>query len=88
MPPKKMFDGLKIVLNVAFIPIQFCCRKEPTEKSNVARSGEDITTTQCEAYELANLNHEYEDLSEYHNLEYEIPVTQCPAYVHTRMSGE
>ena len=34
------------------------------------RSGEDITTTHCEAYELANLSHEYEDVSEYQNTEY------------------
>ena len=73
------------------IIIYFHCRSKPTTWSNVARSeGEEITTTQCEAYELAKLDHEYEDLSAYQNptTEYEIPTTQCPAYVSTSKSGK
>ena len=50
--------------------------------------GEEITTTQCEAYELANISHEYEDLSVYQNAEYEIPVKECPAYVHATKPGD
>ena len=68
------------------IIIYFHCRSKPTRWSNVARSeGEEITTSQCEAYELTKLDHEYEDLSEYQNpsAEYEIPTTKCPAYVST-----
>lgn len=49
--------------------------------------GEEITTMQCEAYELANISHEYEDLSVYQNAEYEIPVKECPAYVDTTKPG-
>ena len=49
-------------------------RKEPANWGHVAKSGDkDITTTQCEAYELTKLGHEYEDLSEYQNPEYDIP---------------
>ena len=72
--------------------IYFCCRKGPANWSHVARLGdEDITTTRCEAYELANLYHEYEDLAGYQNPEfeyedvvlnypeYEIPIPQSPA---------
>lgn len=52
-------------------------------------SGSDeITTTQCEAYEIAKLGYEYEDLSGYQNTEYEIPVTQCSAYGLTSKSGQ
>ena len=68
------------------IIMYFHCRSKPTTYSNVARSeGEEITTTHCEAYELTKLDHEYEDLSMYQNpsAEYEIPTTQCPAYVST-----
>ena len=43
---------------------------------------------QCEAYELANISHEYEDLSVYQNAEYEIPVKECPAYVQTTKPGD
>ena len=71
--------------------VYICCRSKPTTWSNVARSeGEDITTAQCEAYELTKLDHEYEDLSEYQNplAEYEIPTTQCPAYISTSKSGK
>ena len=51
----------------------FCYKKEPAKWSDVARSGnETVTTTQCEAYELAKLGHEYEDLSVYQNSEYEV----------------
>ena len=52
--------------------------------------GQEMKTSQpqCEAYELAKLGHEYEDLSEYQNPEYEIPVTEGPAHVPTRKSGE
>ena len=48
----------------------------------------DITTTKCEAYELSKLGHEYDNPSQYHNLEYEIPVTQCSAYALTSKPGE
>ena len=48
-------------------------------------SNEDIITTQCEAYELAKLGHEYEDLAVYQNPEYEISIAECSA---TRKSGE
>ena len=69
--------------------VQFCCRKEPTRWSYVATSkGEEITTTECEAYELANVSHQYEDLSVYQNAEYEIPVKESPAYVHTSKPGD
>ena len=55
----------------------FFFRKEPANWGPVAKSrDEDITTTQCEAYELTKLGHEYEDPSQYQNPEYEIPVTQ------------
>ena len=67
------------------------CRKEPANWSHVARSGdEDITTTRCEAYELVNLDHEYEEVAGYqnpefeyddivpHHPEYEIPIPQSP----------
>ena len=76
------------VCDLMYFAMQFYCRLEPPEWSDVPRSGEDITTTHCKAYELANLSHEYEDISEYQNTEYEIPITQCPAYVPTRKSGE
>ena len=67
----------------------FYCRKEPPNWDHIARSGdEDITTTQCEAYELTKLGHEYEDLSVYQEPEYEIPVSEGPANVPTRKSGE
>ena len=67
----------------------FYCRKEPANWSHAVKSGdEDITTTQCEAYELAKIGHEYEDLSTYQEPEYEIPVTKEPAYVPTSKSGE
>ena len=69
--------------------IILCCRKEPTNWGHVARSGnEDITTTQCEAYELTKLGHEYEDLSGYQNPEYETPIGEHSADVPTRKSGE
>ena len=73
------------------IIMYFHCRSKPTTYSNVARSeDEDITTTHCEAYELTKLDHEYEDLSEYQNptAEYEIPTTQCAAYISTSKSGK
>ena len=62
--------------------IYLCHRSEPTRWSHVAKSGEDITAAQCEAYELTKLDHEYEDLSGYRNptAEYELPITKCPAY--------
>ena len=66
----------------------FCYRKEPARWSDVARSGnETITTTQCEAYELAKVGHEYEDLSVYQNSEYEVSSTKGP-HVPTMKSGE
>ena len=65
------------VCDLMYFTMQFCCRLEPPKWSDVARSGEDITTTHCEAYELENLSHEYEDLSEYQSTEYEIPITRC-----------
>ena len=69
--------------------INFCCRKESSNWGHVARSrNEDIMTTQCEAYELTKLGHEYEDLSVYQNLEYEIPIGGHSADVPTRNSGE
>ena len=57
--------------------------------SAVIKSGDaDITPTQCKAYELTNLGHEYEDLSVFTQTtgsgpDYEIPTAQCPAYVPT-----
>ena len=69
--------------------LYFCCRKEPANSGHIARSGdEDITTTQCEAYELTKLGYEYEDLSGYQKPEYEVPITKGPAYVPTSKSGE
>lgn len=69
-----------------------CHRKEPANWSHVARPGvEHITTTRCEAYELANFDHEYEEIAGYQNPEfenedivldhpeYEIPKPQSPA---------
>ena len=62
-------------------------KSQPASFSSVIESGDtDITTTQCEAYELTNLGHEYEDLSVFTQTtgpEYQIPTTQCPAYVPT-----
>ena len=59
----------------------FCCRKGPAKLDCVAKSGdEQITTTQCEAYETTKLGYEYEDISGYENADYEIPVTQSSAY--------
>ena len=49
---------------------------------------EDITTTQCEAYELTKLGYEYEDLSGYENVEYETPIAEYSADEPTRKSGE
>ena len=67
----------------------FCYRREADKLGPAALSGVDeITTTQCEAYEIAKLGHEYEDLSGYQNTEYEIPVTQCSAYGLTSKSGQ
>ena len=51
-------------------------------------SSEDITTTQCEAYELTKLGHEYEDLAVYQNPEYETPIGEHSADAPTRKSGE
>ena len=66
-----------------------CYRKEAADWSHVARSGDEhITTTQCEAYELANFDHEYEEIAGYQNPEYEIPIAECSADVPTRKSGE
>ena len=72
------------------------CRKDqPVKWSAVAKSGDaDITTTQCEAYGLADLGHEYEELStsgmtsQPPNPEYEVPNAQCPAYVSTSQQKE
>jgi len=72
------------------------CRKDqPVKWSAVAKSGDaDITTTQCEAYGLADFGREYEELptsemtSQPPNPEYEIPTTQCPAYVPTSQQKE
>ena len=72
------------------------CRKDqPVKLSVVAKSGDaDITTTQCEAYGLAEFGHEYEELpttemtSQPPNPEYEIPTAQCPAYVPTSQQRE
>ena len=69
--------------------VYFCCRKEQVNWSHAAKSGdEDITTTQCEAYELTKLGYEYEDLSGYQKPEYEVPITKGPDYVPTSKSGE
>ena len=60
----------------------------PLKWSEVARSGDtNIITTQCEAYVTVNQGQEYE-VPEHtgqqpSGLEYEIPVTKCPAYVPT-----
>ena len=80
----------KMVLNVCVgVSYMFRCRKEPANWSHVAKSGdEDITTTQCEAYELTNLGHQYEDLSVYQEPEYEVPITKGPPNVPTSKSGE
>jgi len=72
------------------------CRKDqPVKWSAVNRSGvANITTTQCAAYGIADLGHEYEELSTSQmtsqppNPEYEIPNTQCPAYVSTSQQKE
>ena len=67
----------------------FYCRKKPANWSHAAKSGsEDITATQCEAYELTKLGHEYQDPLGYQNPEHEIPVTQCSAYALTSKPGE
>ena len=61
----------------------------PASFSSAVKSGDaDITTAQCKAYELTNLEHEYEDLSVFTQTtgsgpDYEIPTAQCPAYVPT-----
>ena len=66
----------------------FHCRKEPANWGHVAGSGnETITTTQCEAYELAKVGREYEDFSVYQNSEYEISSPEGP-HVPTSKSGE
>ena len=63
----------------------------------MAKSGDvDITVTQCEAYGLADIGHEYEQIptsgmtsaSQPPNPEYEIPTAQCPAYVPTSQQRE
>ena len=63
--------------------------------SAVAKSGDvDIITTQCEAYGLADIGHEYEQIptsgmtSQPPNPEYEIPTAQCLAYVPTSQQRE
>ena len=78
-----------MILDECVNHLYFCCRKEPANSGHVGRSGdEDITTTQCEAYELTKLGYEYEDLSGYQNPEYEVSITKGPAYVPTSKSGE
>jgi len=72
------------------------CRKDqPVKWSAVNRSGDtDITTTQCEAYGIEDLAHEYEELStsgmisQRPNPEYEIPNAPCPAYASTSQQKE
>ena len=67
----------------------FCYRKKPAKLGEIAKPcKEDITTTQCEAYELTKLGHEYEDLSMYQNVEYETPIPEYSADEPTRKSGE
>ena len=60
-------------------------KDEPVKWSEVAGSGDtNITTTQCEAYATVNQGDEYEmpELTgqQPSGLDYEIPVTKCPAY--------
>lgn len=67
----------------------FCCRKGPAKLGHIAKSGdEEVTTTQCEAYETTKLGYEYEDISGYENADYEIPVTQSSAYGLISKPGE
>ena len=67
----------------------FYCREEPAKLGEIAKPGnEDITTMQCDAYELINLGDELKDFSEYQNTEYEIPIKECPANVLTRKSED
>ena len=62
-------------------------KSQPASFSYVIKSGDaDITTTHCEAYELTDLGHEYEDPSVFTQTtgpDYEISTAQCPAYVPT-----
>ena len=56
------------------------CRTKPAERSHAAGSGEEVTaTTPCEAYNLVNFDHEYEDLFAYQKRECETPIAQHPA---------
>ena len=56
------------------------CRTKPAERSHAAGSGEEVTaTTPCEAYNLVNFDHEYEDLFAYQKRECETPIAQRPA---------
>ena len=75
-------DLKKLIIAIKVIIQYFCRRSEPTRWSHVAKSGENVTTAQCEAYELTKLDHEYEELSGYRNptAEYELPITKCPAH--------
>lgn len=67
----------------------FYCRKEPAKFGEIAKpDNEDITTTQCDAYELTKFGDEFKDLSEYENTEYEIHIEECPANVPTRKSED
>ena len=69
-----------IIASKYVLTVCIYCRTEPAERSHAARSGEEVTTTTpCEAYNLVNLGHEYEDLFAYQKRECETPIAQCPA---------
>ena len=90
-PDADVASSLNKIASVTLTMTQviFYCREEPAKLGEIAKPvNKDITTIQCDAYELINLGDELKDLSEYQNTEYEIPIKECPADVLTRKSED